>query len=376
VPVQVSVSRLRLLGRALGLALVRDITEPKRAAEALRRANEELETRVARRTEELSQANAGLHREIEERQKAEEARAQAQAERDAVERQLQQAHKLEAVGQLAAGIAHEINTPTQFVGDNVRFVQKAFETILQACALQKELLAAAKAGPVPPELVARAEETAAAGQLDFLVKEVPEAVAQTLEGVDRISKIVRAMKEFSHPGLKEMGAADINRAVESTVTVARNEWKYVADMKLELDPELPAVVCYLGEFNQALLNLIINAAHAIGDAVKMNPGTKGAITVRTRQVGQMAEVRVSDTGTGIPEAVRARIFEPFFTTKEIGKGSGQGLSGGIQLHREAPRRLGGFRDRDRPRDDLHPPPALRPARRADDAVRRSGPVPF
>jgi signal transduction histidine kinase len=134
------------------------------------------------------------------------------------------------------------------------------------------------------------------------------------------------MKEFSHPGGKEKTAADLNRAIESTVTVAHNEWKYVADLKLELDPNLPLVPCFLGEFNQCILNLIVNAAHAIRDVVKLNPGIKGLITVQTRRDGDQVEVRVTDTGPGIPEAVRARIFEPFFTTKGVGQGTGQGLS--------------------------------------------------
>ncbi len=152
------------------------------------------------------------------------------------------------------------------------------------------------------------------------------AIGQTLEGVERVSKIVRAMKEFSHPGGKEKSPADLNQAIESTVTVARNEWKYVADLKLELEPELPPVPCFLGEFNQCVLNLVVNAAHAIGDVVKTIPGAKGLITVQTRRDGDQVEVRVTDTGTGIAEANRAKIFEPFFTTKDVGKGTGQGLA--------------------------------------------------
>ena len=134
------------------------------------------------------------------------------------------------------------------------------------------------------------------------------------------------MKEFSHPGGKEKSLADLNKAIESTSTVARNEWKYVADLKLELEPELPLVPCFLGEFNQCVLNLIVNASHAIGDVVKKHPGTKGLITVQTRRDGDHVEVRVTDTGTGIPESVRPKIFEPFFTTKDVGKGTGQGLA--------------------------------------------------
>ncbi|MGH7869681.1 MAG: sensor histidine kinase, partial [Candidatus Dormibacteraceae bacterium] len=161
---------------------------------------------------------------------------------------------------------------------------------------------------------------------EYLFEQVPAAINETLEGIGRITRIVRAMKEFSHPGGKEMSPADLNKAIETTVTVARNEWKYVADLKLDLDPELPLVPCFLGEFNQAILNLVINAAHAISDVVKKHPGTKGVIGVQTRRDGAHVEIRVSDTGTGIPKPYQARIFEPFFTTKEVGKGTGQGLS--------------------------------------------------
>jgi signal transduction histidine kinase len=243
-----------------------------------------------------------------------------------MEAQLVQAQKLESIGQLAAGIAHEINTPTQYVGDNTRFVKDSFAGIMQVLQDHAALLAAAQSNAVTPERLARSEQIIAAADLDYLCKQIPAALEETLEGVERVSKIVRAMKEFSHPGGREKTPADLNRAIESTATVAHNEWKYVAELKLELEPDLPVVPCFLGEFNQCILNLIVNAAHAIGDVVKKNPGTKGLITVQTRREGDHVEVRVADTGTGIPEAVRPKIFEQFFTTKEVGKGTGQGLA--------------------------------------------------
>ncbi len=250
----------------------------------------------------------------------------AELERQRMEVQLRQAQKLESIGQLAAGIAHEINTPTQYVGDNTRFVKDSFAAILKILESHVQLLAAAKAGAVPPDLCAAAEQILNASDLDYLRAQIPQALHETLEGVEHVSKIVRAMKEFSHPGGKEKASADLNKAIESTVTIARNEWKYVAAVKLELEPNLPSVPCFLGEFNQAVLNLIVNAAHAMGDVVKKTPGTKGTITVQTRQDGDGVEIRVTDTGTGIPESARPKIFEPFFTTKGVGKGTGQGLA--------------------------------------------------
>ena len=251
---------------------------------------------------------------------------EAEKERQLFELQLRQGQKMEAIGQLAAGIAHEINTPTQYVGDNTRFLKDAFDSIVGLLRSHTELLAAARQNALTPELLEQAEESLAASDIDYLYLQIPQAIQETLEGVERVTKIVRAMKEFSHPGSKEKSAADINRAVETTVTVARNEWKYVADLKLDLDPALPLVPCFIGEFNQVILNLIVNAAHAIGDKGKQNPGARGNITIQTRREGNLVAVRVSDDGTGIPEAHRSRIFEPFFTTKEVGKGSGQGLA--------------------------------------------------
>jgi len=247
-------------------------------------------------------------------------------ERKHLEAQLAQSQKLETVGQLAAGIAHEINTPTQYVGDNTRFLKDSFEAIFKVLRCHEEMLAAAKENALTPALLARSEAILAASDLPYLTEQIPLALNETIEGVERVTKIVRAMREFSHPGSKEKTLADLNKAIESTTTVARNEWKYVADLKLDLEPNLPFVPCLIGEFNQAILNLVVNAAHAIGEVVKARPSSKGLITVQTRRDGDYAEVRVSDTGTGIPEAVRSRVFELFFTTKEVGKGTGQGLA--------------------------------------------------
>lgn len=243
-----------------------------------------------------------------------------------MEAELSQAHKLEAIGQLAAGIAHEINTPIQYVGDNTRFFKESFEVIEKLLVNHQELLKVIQHESPTPDLLAQAQEALAKSDLPYLIKQVPLAINETMDGIERISRIVKAMKEFSHPGGKEKAMIDLNKAIQSTVTVARNEWKYVAEVKLELDPELPKTPCFLGEFNQSVLNLVINAAHAIGDMLKKQPGGKGLIIVSTRREGEFVEVSISDNGTGIPESARPHIFEQFFTTKEVGKGTGQGLA--------------------------------------------------
>ncbi|MEP6934927.1 MAG: ATP-binding protein, partial [Nitrospirota bacterium] len=245
------------------------------------------------------------------------------SDRLALEHDLVLAQKLESIGHLAAGIAHEINTPTQFVGDNVGFFSTAFADLVRVLAQYQGLLAAAKTGVCPAALIETCEAVNRGADLEYLLAEIPKALEQSKEGIDRVATIVRAMKEFSHPGSKEKTAVNLNKAIESTVIVARNEWKYVADLQTHLDPSLPPVPCLVGEFNQVVLNMIINATHAIADAGK-GTGGKGTITISTSHVGDCVEVRIADTGMGIPESIRHKIFDPFFTTKEVGQGTGQG----------------------------------------------------
>jgi len=247
-------------------------------------------------------------------------------ERKALEDQLRQAQKLEAIGQLAAGIAHEINTPTQYVGDNTTFLKESWSSISELISISREIVEGKGNEGAASELISRYRECANRVDLDFLEAEIPRALNQSLEGIQRVSKIVRAMKEFSHPGSDERAPLNINHAIETTITVARNEWKYVAEIEKRLDPTLPEVFCFVGEFNQAVLNLLVNAAQAIAPVVKATPGSKGKIEVMTRRDGEWAEISIRDTGTGIPDAIRGRIFEPFFTTKEVGQGTGQGLA--------------------------------------------------
>jgi signal transduction histidine kinase len=239
---------------------------------------------------------------------------------------LLQAQKLEAIGQLAAGIAHEINTPTQYVSNNTAFLQKAFENLAQALEATTEVLEAAKRGPVADEVVVRASAALGKAKIAYLTKHVPRAIAQSLDGLTRISSIVQAMKEFSHPSGAEKQPVNIHESIETSVTIARNEWKYVAEVELDFDDTLPPVPLLRNEFNQVILNLIVNAAHAISAATDDGAMGKGRIRIQTRNEGTQVVVRVSDTGSGIPERIRARVFEPFFTTKPVGKGSGQGLA--------------------------------------------------
>ncbi len=244
--------------------------------------------------------------------------------REVAEMELRQAQKLESVGRLAAGIAHEINTPVQFVGDNTRFLQDSFGSLQSLLTKYQELFSTLSATPLGASLMGEIRRAESEIDCTYLLEEIPKALAQTLEGVDRVATIVRAMKEFAHPESKEMAATDLNRAILSTLTVARNELKYVSDVETDF-ADLPLVVCNVGDINQVFLNLLVNAAHAVGDVVK-GTGTKGKIQVRTVREDKTVLIAISDTGGGIPEGIRTKIYDPFFTTKEVGRGTGQGLA--------------------------------------------------
>ncbi len=243
-----------------------------------------------------------------------------------LDERLAQAQKLESVGELAAGIAHEINTPIQYVGDNARFVQEACNDINGVLVQCQKLIEAIDSGEDSKQATEALRSAMDEADIEYLAEEIPSAISQTLEGVDRVSGIVRAMKEFSHPGVSEMSLTDLSNSIQNTVMVARNEWKYVANLETDFDPDLPPVPCLPGEFNQVILNMIVNAAHAISDSLGATPEQKGVITISTKATNTHAKVQIRDTGQGVSPENIDRIFKPFFTTKAAGKGTGQGLA--------------------------------------------------
>jgi PAS domain S-box-containing protein len=247
-------------------------------------------------------------------------------ERRNLEQQLAQAQKLEAIGQLAAGIAHEINTPVQYVGDNLRFVEGAIGEVFDVVASLQRVSEACRDAGFRMEDVATADALVARADLDFLAAELPAAMHQALEGTGRIAEIARGMKAFSHPGTGAATPTDLNAQLEAAITVSRNEWTYVSDVTRDLDPTLPLVTCRIGEINQVFLNIIINAAQAIAEKQSGGDRRRGTIRVSSRRDGAWVEVCVADTGCGIPREARSRVFDPFYTTRAVGKGTGQGLS--------------------------------------------------
>lgn len=248
-------------------------------------------------------------------------------DRTRLESQLRLADRMASVGTLAAGIAHEINTPVQFVSDSVHFLRDAAADVLVLIGNLERLRRLVISGaPLEEQLevAAAAGREAQEADLPYLSDNVPKAFERCLDGLERVATIVSSMKEFAHPPQREMAPTDLNRALQATLVIARSEYKFVADVETELGP-LPPVSCYISEINQVLLNIIVNAAHAIGDVVK-GTDRRGTIRVKTEQRGGQVVIAVSDTGGGIDSAIAGRIFEMFFTTKPVGRGTGQGLA--------------------------------------------------
>ncbi len=247
-------------------------------------------------------------------------------QRKQMEIQLGHAQKMESIGQLAAGIAHEMNTPLQFISNNTSFLRESFGYLIDVLNDYNQLAGQLKNETSSMEMVKKINAKIIEKDLDFLIDEIPEAIDQSLEGIGRVNKIVQAMKEFSHPGMDEEKPNDLNKAIETTLNISQSEWKYVANIETSLDPELPLVPCCINDFNQSVLNIIVNASQAIKDSLESERNQKGTINIVTRQKGKWAETIIKDSGTGIPEEIRAKVFDPFFTTKEVGQGTGQGLA--------------------------------------------------
>ncbi|MET0081213.1 MAG: ATP-binding protein, partial [Candidatus Thiodiazotropha lotti] len=239
--------------------------------------------------------------------------------------QLLQAEKMQSIGQLAAGIAHEINTPIQYIGDNISFLEEGFNDLLKLNKKQDSTLTSLAVNPEQQQLLETIETLKDEIDMEMLKEEIPLAITQSGEGINRVKNIVQAMKEFSHPGKDSMELTDLNKLIESTITVCRNEWKYNAEMVTDLDSNLPTVECIAQVISQALLNIVVNASHAIAERNNEND-QKGRITIQSQMVDKWAEIKISDNGCGIPEEYLTRVFEPFFTTKDVGKGTGQGLA--------------------------------------------------
>ena len=277
---------------------------------------------------ELLSQNLALEKVVQ--QKTETLRRQGQKLKKALmdlqltQTRLLHAQKMESVGQLAAGIAHEINTPAQFIGSNVQFLEDAFGDVRRLVQAFERLLQKIDDDALCTE-ARKAENLLREVDWPYLDGEIPEAINQSQEGLRRISTIVQAMKEFSHPGGKEKTFHNLNKIIETTITVTSNEWKYCARIAKQLAPDLPQVCCLADEIGQVFLNILINAAQAIAEK-NQETKAKGTITISTRLDNDQVEICIADTGAGIPENISDRIYDPFFTTKSVGKGTGQGLA--------------------------------------------------
>ncbi|MFH0974474.1 MAG: response regulator [Spirochaetota bacterium] len=244
--------------------------------------------------------------------------------RKQLELQLVQTQKLESVGRLSAGIAHEINTPTQYITDNTYFLKDAFSSLVPILHNIRELIQSGENASA--SFLKNIEKMVLNSDLNYLTEEIPKAIDQSIEGLGRVAKIVQSMKSFSHPGTDSKVPISINNTIDNIITISRNEWKYAADITTHFNESLPSVLCYPGKFNQVLLNIIINAADAIKEKLGPNPVKKGLIDIITFMENDNVVIRIKDTGTGIPDKIKGKIFDPFFTTKDVGKGTGQGLS--------------------------------------------------
>ncbi|HAY49590.1 MULTISPECIES: ATP-binding protein [Thalassospira] len=250
-------------------------------------------------------------------------RRQAEDAQKKLEEDLREALKLEAIGHLAGGIAHEINTPSQYIRDNLKFLNDSYGALSRVLGLSLQTLWKNRAF-LPDNTFEEFAKQLRNSDMEFLLEEIPHATQQSLDGINQVARIVLSMKEFSHPGGTEKTTTDINRVLSNVIVISRNEWKHYADVVEKFDPEIPHIPCYINEVNQVFLNLIVNAVQAIQEAGRKP--SEGEIVVKTTSLDDSILISISDNGTGIDKENRSKIFNPFFTTKEVGKGTGQGLS--------------------------------------------------
>ncbi len=316
VSIELRCNRVKLQNKTLMVCVVRNIKRRMEIEKELLKYRLHLEKIVKDRTNQLEKTNAQLSQELVERKKSEE-------EKLRLERELIHAQKLESIGTLVAGIAHEINTPIQFIDNNIYFVSESIKQLLQLIDKFDELLAHTKNNKQILDTMDQLKEDIS---LDYLKDEVSIALEQTVEGLDRVTQIVNAMKGFSHLDNDNMAVLDINKSVKNTILVSTSTWKFIAEIKTDLDPKLPKVYCFPTDINQVIMNLIINACHTISDKIDDGTDEKGVIKIKTYKENDNVLISISDTGKGIQEKIQNKIFDPFFTTKDIGSGTGQGLS--------------------------------------------------
>jgi signal transduction histidine kinase len=270
-------------------------------------------TERQQRTKQLEEMNRQQQQLIEELQRTTQRRAHSE--------------KMTAIAQLASGLAHEINTPIQYLNHNIRFLQEAFADLLETSMLQQHLLSAVEQQTLTEELTNQVRSRVDDAEMDYLMKEIPIALRQSAEGVNKVSTLVSAIKKFARPGVEGKVDTNINASIMDIIDVSANQWKYHARMVTDLADNLPFIPTLPGELNLALFNIIVNAANAVAEiAQESEANQKGTITVRTHQDGDWIVIHISDTGPGIPDEIKSKIFDPFFTTKDVGEGTGQGLT--------------------------------------------------
>jgi PAS domain S-box-containing protein len=247
-------------------------------------------------------------------------------QRKILEISIAETHKLESIGQITTSIAYEIDSPIQYIGDNIRFLGDAFKSLTELIKKYQSLFRAIRAGSVSKAQFQEVSTALEKADWEYLSEEIPNALDQTEQGIQRVSKSVNAIHEFSRPGSEDKLAIDLNRALESTIVVTRNDWKHVAELVTDLEPNLPPVPCHRAQINQAFMHLIKNATEAITAKVKEGAGQRGTIKISTRSEKGYVEIWLSDNGAGIPEDIQSKVFDPFFTTKAKGDGMGQGLA--------------------------------------------------